>query len=241
MKRIKVIPDLHGRYECLIGLYISDCDYVVFLGDIFDSFDRSKDDQIKAFQLILNMKEMLGEKFIWLLGNHDVHYLEYHNMDIRGSGFDKYNYLTYHKLLSEHKHLYKTFWVHDDFIFSHAGITSKFLNGINLSINELLDLGYDNYVNESGYNHLPKQFYYCGKERGGIHEYSGLFWTGMNELNNNPVIMRDNNGDIIPCNQVVGHTVLSAYETVLVSASTFHYFFDAPHNDRTIIRYMTGF
>lgn len=188
--KITVIPDLHGRHEMLNNINLKN-DYIIFLGDIFDSFDKSSQDQIKAFRDIQKLQISLGSRFIWLLGNHDLHYLELDNRYIRGSGFSNFNCLTYNQLLLEMKDYYYNFFVIENNIFSHAGIMQLMLDEMGIDVEKLCEY--------KKYQKQPKQFYYIGYERGGEMPYSGMYWAGINEFNSSPISRY---------NQIVGHTAV---------------------------------
>lgn len=53
----------------------NDFDVLISLGDWFDDFNDTPADNEKTAKFILNLYKEYGEKFIWLLGNHDVPYV----------------------------------------------------------------------------------------------------------------------------------------------------------------------
>lgn len=80
MKRI-VIGDPHGRWLPIKNIYEKENpDEVVILGDYFDSFNIDAYAQRESYENIVELrKEHLSKKkgrFIMLIGNHDMHYMD---------------------------------------------------------------------------------------------------------------------------------------------------------------------
>lgn len=80
MKRI-VIGDPHGRWEPIKNIYDKEQpDEVIVLGDYFDSFNIDAYAQCECYDNIINLrKEHLAQhkgRFIMLIGNHDMHYMD---------------------------------------------------------------------------------------------------------------------------------------------------------------------
>jgi predicted phosphodiesterase len=86
MKKILVIPDIHGRdyWKKVVNQHIDDVDQIVFLGDYFDSFDIKPLFQIHNFKEIMEIRKMFSDKVITLIGNHDYHYLRFTNSQYSG-------------------------------------------------------------------------------------------------------------------------------------------------------------
>ena len=81
MAKILIIPDVHGTHEWEMAKNeISQVDYVVFMGDYFDSWENKWDDQGNNFKNICKFKRNNSDKVILLLGNHDWSYsIHIHN------------------------------------------------------------------------------------------------------------------------------------------------------------------
>lgn len=231
MKHI-VIPDLHGRYEMIDSieeLFLTVDGYIILLGDIFDSFDLSFVDQMKTFNRVKQLKEKYQDRFIWLLGNHDVHYLEIDNKKVRGDGFQADKAFVYQQaLLSVTEYLSYVF-IEGNYLFSHAGVTEKLLQyneEITPDVRSLLDY---NGVND----HLP-WYHWCGPEKSGTEPFSGLIWVGYNQL-----VKYAAKG----INQVVGHTYVESPEIVKSANNDTIYFvdcnklciFDTDNGDITVV------
>ena len=136
--KIVVIGDIHGHssWEKIIEKE-KDFDLVIFLGDYWDSFTMTQEQQRDNYIKIQQFRESNKDKVITLLGNHDYHY-------IYGSQYSGWKLATYYMggpILKEDfkdgklKFAYK----YEDILFSHAGITKYWLEGVgNCTLEELL-------------------------------------------------------------------------------------------------------
>ena len=122
------IGDVHGRsfWKSYIKNEYSE---FYFTGDYFDSYDLPFSTQYTNFEDIC--KEARADNRIKLcLGNHDYHYLQ----GVRNqfySGFQEQNYKKISAVLEENIDLLKIVYVtEDNYIISHAGVTSWFLKSI---------------------------------------------------------------------------------------------------------------
>lgn len=145
-KTIVAIGDIHGRrkWQKIIEKE-KDADYIVFVGDYFDTHESvSAMVQIVNFQKILQFKKENSDKVVLLMGNHDFHYLS--EMNERYSGFnEKYKVeieKEVKKALEDGDMQYC--FVIDGFVFTHAGITRTWalenevdLNNLQESIHDL--------------------------------------------------------------------------------------------------------
>lgn len=142
--KIIAIGDIHGRsqWKSIVNKEI-DADKIIFIGDYFDSFTISYQDQMNNFLDILEYKRNNLDKVILLLGNHDYHYLQGVTESYSG-------YQSIHRFSIEHEFttainegLFKIVHIDNEYLFVHAGITQFWCvnNGIkkdiDKSINEL--------------------------------------------------------------------------------------------------------
>jgi predicted phosphodiesterase len=79
MKRILVVPDVHGRlfWKEPVRKYIYTVDRVVFLGDYLDPYEGEEglaEDIFENMMEIVRLKRNNREKVVLLKGNHDQHY-----------------------------------------------------------------------------------------------------------------------------------------------------------------------
>jgi hypothetical protein len=193
------VPDIHGE-SLWKEIVKNEEDTYVFLGDYFDSFHISIEDQLKNFEDLLEFKEKNKEKCKFLLGNHDIHYLlaeDFLGECIRGSGFDMYNAYKILSLFNNVKDDFQLAYQINNILCTHAGLTQDHYD---IDLKEI----HENYP-EFNYgdllNHLWKnkseKLMRVGHWRGGRHPYGGVFWCDRRELMKDP---------LKGITQIVGHT-----------------------------------
>ena len=137
MKTI-IIGDVHGRDQWKqIVAQEKDADTVIFLGDYFDSFDISAVEQMHNFKEIVEFKETSftnagtedqhKTRVIMLIGNHDYHYFPEIN-DSSTSGYQIRMAMVIKQLIGEKREHLQVAHRIDEFVFSHAGISSEWLD-----------------------------------------------------------------------------------------------------------------
>ena len=84
-----VIGDIHGQdfWKSIVNEHMDE-DYIVFVGDYFDSYSIGSKKILDNFRKIIKLKQTYPDKVKLLLGNHDIHYY-YLN-----SNYILYNYLS---------------------------------------------------------------------------------------------------------------------------------------------------
>jgi predicted phosphodiesterase len=127
---ILVIGDIHGLtcWQPIVEKYASAVDKVVFLGDYFDTFDKTCTPvmQIENFLQIVDFAKKHKGKVDLLMGNHDAQY------------FGSASWCSGHHLMTEvlaYKHfkeLYKRKKIkmvvdYDNYLFSHAGVSAVWM------------------------------------------------------------------------------------------------------------------
>ena len=123
-----VIADVHGRDQWKqIVAQEKDADKVIFLGDYFDSFTISAVEQMHNFKEIVEFKETSGKEVIMLLGNHDHHYYPGIN-DSSTSGYQTKMAFVIKQLVEENKQHFQMAYREGEFVFSHAGFSSEWLD-----------------------------------------------------------------------------------------------------------------
>lgn len=142
MKTFKIvcIGDIHGR-DCWVKIVEQnpDADLFVFMGDYFDSFDVPPLEQITNFRLILNFRNENPDKVILLFGNHDFHYTS--GCYVHYTGF---NYSIYFNMKLDLDRLirdevFKICYIHENILFSHAGVTNTWCANNNVDLENLED------------------------------------------------------------------------------------------------------
>lgn len=130
--KIVAIGDIHGKSTWKYIIQNEpDFDVLIFIGDYWDSFDISFEHQMHNFNEIIEFKEALeiaepNKKVIMLIGNHDWHYLPYID-DTRMSGYQLRYAFKIKQLMEKNHHHFTMAYEQDGYLFSHAGISEKFL------------------------------------------------------------------------------------------------------------------
>lgn len=131
MKTI-ILGDIHGRTCWYDIIEKENPDRIIFMGDYVSTHDKNVtiEQQCSNLEDILNFKEGFGENCILLRGNHDMQHLGYHWAECSGY----FPHVAQWMVGIKDRFLRLTQWVYiqDDMIFSHAGITDKFWEYLNL-------------------------------------------------------------------------------------------------------------
>lgn len=187
--KIVVIGDIHGRNIWKKIVQKEGFNYIVFIGDYFDSFDISAKTQIENFRDIMAYKKK-SKKVTCLIGNHDYHYIYTHQ---RYSGFQPFYSFTIQKILQENiDNLQMSHFIHD-YLFTHAGVSKEWCKRYDISTDNIFDL---NRNIQDQFKYKPNSFEHNGYEEYGDHVTSSPIWIRPNSLISNYV-------DYI---QIVGHT-----------------------------------
>lgn len=127
--RVGVIPDIHGNenFEIKVkNLQEANVDKIVFLGDYFDSHDPDDNFlvQRRCFNRVLELKNSNPDFYTVLLGNHDIQYLT--RLGASSTSNKQWEHATeIQELLLQNRQKFDAVFVADNWIFSHAGITSN--------------------------------------------------------------------------------------------------------------------
>jgi predicted MPP superfamily phosphohydrolase len=124
-----VIGDVHGRSLWKLIVNQENPDRVVFIGDYFDSFDIKGEEQLNNFLDIIEYKKSNGKEVIMLIGNHDYHYFPEIG-DTGTSGYQAMFSYQINPVLDANREHLQIAYQFDEFLFSHAGISSKFLDSV---------------------------------------------------------------------------------------------------------------
>ena len=200
---ILVFSDPHQEIERVEYLLKHEnYDTVVCLGDWFDSFTHNSEFHVEETCKFLK-KWIFKKNFFTCIGNHDVQYLYDNNTSIC-SGYERSKdvFITdcLGKLMPEIRNRFKWYLWIDDFLCSHAGVSTYHfparLDGINKQsitgwLDDSIKMGEMSLIN-GGYHWL----YGCGAARGGRMSIGGLTWQDF----------RYEFAPIEGLNQLVGHT-----------------------------------
>jgi hypothetical protein len=198
MKTI-TIGDIHGQ-SCWKQVNPDEYGKIIFTADYVDSrVIKSKEEEFTNLKEIIEFKKKYPNKVILLIGNHDICYM-YQLFFGFCSGFSKDMFYTYHHLFTTNRTLFQVAYQYEDYIWSHAGITNKWV----LHNTEFLhseELG--NLAEGERLNRLPeteKGLYIlnqAGPDRNGSDLVSGPLWAHSDTL------LKDR---ILGFKQIVGHS-----------------------------------
>ena len=207
--KLLVISDLHGR-TVWEKANTDTHDRVIFLGDYTDSFVETDETIYNNLLNIIQLKRKKPDKFTLLIGNHDAQYL--HFPHYRCSGFRGWAQPALSNLFAKHEKLFQVAYQQRNYLFTHAGVTNKWLTRfLEKTNNQLLDVTPDynlaGLLNEV--HGQPMRFqnllFEVGPKRGGYDAYSGPVWADRTETRT----------DYLPgFHQVVGHTPINDITTI---------------------------
>jgi len=130
--KLVAIGDIHGRdiWKQIVAKEHDTTDEFVFVGDYFDSFTVKGLDQINNFLDIIDFRNTsIYHKVTLLLGNHDYHY--YPGIDETStSGYQTLLAPSIKHVVSDNKQYLQAAYQSGEFVFSHAGLSSVWLDDI---------------------------------------------------------------------------------------------------------------
>lgn len=123
------IGDIHGQnvWKEIVNVELNLVDKIIFIGDYFDSFNISQEEQITNFLDILEFKRSYTDKVVLLIGNHDTHYLPGFG---QCSGFNPVMSMKIKELLSDaikNSEIQCAYNI-NEFLFTHAGVSNTWIN-----------------------------------------------------------------------------------------------------------------
>jgi hypothetical protein len=126
--KLVAIGDIHGHDSWKqVVAQEQDADIFVFVGDYFDSFTVKGLDQINNFLDIIEFKKQSKASVVLLLGNHDYHY--YPGIEDSGtSGYQTLMAPSIQAVINDNKHNLQLVYKSGEFVFSHAGLSSEWLD-----------------------------------------------------------------------------------------------------------------
>jgi hypothetical protein len=209
--KILVIPDVHQKLEKVsLILENNSYDMLISLGDWFDDFYDTPEQAEKTAHYIVGLYSRLGERFVWLLGNHDVPYLYpalYDRYACSGNTSAKLkaiqNIFKGHKPLGYSPKLAHVIEIDGCYplILSHAGVSEhhfgrprRLKKAEAASVLELCEQALS--LSEKNLSHHILK---AGHARGGMESVGGINWLDW----------RHEYVPVKKLSQIVGHTPLS--------------------------------
>jgi hypothetical protein len=228
--KLIAIGDIHGRdiWKEIVAKE-HDADTFVFVGDYFDSFTIKGVDQINNFLDIIEFKKQSKVPVILLIGNHDYHY--YPGIEDNGtSGYQTLMAPSIKHVVSDNKqHLQAAYQV-GEFVFTHAGLSSEWLDD-NIVMWDVPNLAM--YVNDLFYYQPQKLAYRSFKYYDYENNIATLSSGYGNEPYQSPIWIRP--AALMAANkktlrkqiiQVVGHTPQDTIDIKGKSTGGRYYFID---------------
>lgn len=195
--KIITIGDLHGK-DCWKQIVPAQYDKIVFIGDYVDGVDKRGEDIVENLKAIIAFKLQQPEKVILLLGNHDIQYLHFPKHPC--SEFDSVIQPELTMIFNEYKSEFQVAWQHGKYLFTHAGVSRKYLvwlqemlEGNLISYHSPMMAGYLNHIHQTD----PHLLYVCGTKRGGFYPHGGPLWADEKETQLD---------HLVGFHQVVGHS-----------------------------------
>ncbi len=208
-----IVPDVHQDIDWvkrILDREVNSCDRVVFLGDWMDSFDRPPRIACpsETGEYVYNLWKKLGNRAIWIVGNHDQAYFEYFlrkqkkplALKYMCGGFSthKGNQFCEH-LTDDFIRSHKIAYFEQGYLISHAGILPNFwpartANGDNDAALQW----FLSHCDEAWKNfpYIDSPLFCAGLSRGGNSTVGGPLWCDWE---------RDF-VDELPYPQICGHT-----------------------------------
>ena len=210
-----VLGDTHGTSFWKLITHTEQPDRVVFIGDYFDSFDIKLDEQLNNFLNIMEYKKTGKADVICLIGNHDHHYFPEIG-DTGTSGYQHIGSFQIGPVLDANREHLQIAYRMDEFLFSHAGVSAKFMDSVFGSGGWDVDTLVDQ-LNEL-FKHKPNTFTFGNAIS--LKKLSFMDPHGDNE-EQSPIWIRPNslmraNRDTLRTQfiQVVGHTQVKKLDLV---------------------------
>ena len=129
--KILAVGDIHTKQWIVshVEKVTSSYDKIVFVGDYVDDWGETSAASIETVKRLKKLDDTHPDKFEFLLGNHDYTYVN--NIPFPSSGYSEItNILLSSAENREHKEwlsLLKYITILDGVIYSHAGVTNKFV------------------------------------------------------------------------------------------------------------------
>lgn len=208
-KKTIAIGDIHGRTNWKKIVEEHPDDRIVFLGDYCDPYEPMRNFNVLSNLLdIIELKTRRKDDIILLLGNHDMHYL-YDSFPV-GTRYNQGIAELIKCLFEESREYFQFAYQEGNTLYTHAGVSNlwwtKYFKGNTgddaPSIAEQLNNPTDEQL---------KAMFMIGRQRGGDHERSGIFWADIRETYNDPL-----QGVL----QIVGHTRVKKILTTTPSEDT---------------------
>lgn len=174
--KVLFVGDIHNHTYILDDIMNLDnkCNFnkIILFGDYIDDWNTDNHDSLRTLERVFNMKDMQPNKYILLIGNHELSYLGY---PCSGHKIDLEELVTLK--LRENYGLLNLFTEiqlgNRNYICSHAGFSKPFIDEV------LEDDWRESMLKIYGSSLKPMTM--CSRKRGGLDPYSSPLWTDRKE------------------------------------------------------------
>ena len=191
---VLIIPDVHGRDFWKNPVNDLQYDKAIFLGDYVDHYEGESNaaHDILILEDIIKLKKSDPDKYILLLGNHDLPYIW---PDSYGKALGSYwcrhnsfNHDEIHDLFVDNLDLFTFAWECDNMVygkvlFTHAGVTNIYKDVCGLSALKINKFFKDKTGDIPNVVGLASVSHY----RGGYQDTGSIVWADIREHIYNPV------------------------------------------------------
>ncbi len=238
MKKVLILPDIHGRsfWKESINRFLAEYpldkienkdNKIIFLGDYVDPYtwidNISNEDAFNNFLELLNRVVDLNNKqpglVVMLLGNHDLHYIYDTGEDCRldYNRFDQYSKIFLTLIDTKKIQIACSLKMSPDsdvnWLFSHSGVQLDwFVHTMNAHQVEVGDVSASTVASllNTHIQDIYKQLGEVSYFRGGYDKYGSCLWADLNEMKGNNVLSLESKRlNNGTINQVFAHTYLS--------------------------------
>lgn len=178
--KVLFVGDIHNHQYMIDDIQRLDKKYqfdkIILFGDYVDDWNTDNHDSLKTLEKIFNLKHIQPDKYILLVGNHEMSYLGY---PCSGHCFELAE-VVQQKLLDEWSNLNLYYEIELDnrkYFCSHAGLTKPFYK---LELKQLAN-DYRLALNMIYNNKMFDYIKMCSSYRGGDSLYSSILWADRNE------------------------------------------------------------
>lgn len=167
-----VVGDLHGDVNIandILDRFWVQSEHIIFVGDYFDSFEFSREDQLSLINNLISAQKRDPDKIVLMAGNHELSYL-YPGMRCSGYSMAFQSQLDHTVDLKAYlRDNLKSFVFVNDWLITHAGVSLEWIphNYREMDILDFLALA------EKSENQMMFQI---GEARGGFDLCGGPFW-----------------------------------------------------------------
>ena len=201
--KILSIGDLHGL-NCWKFIDFKPYDKVIFIGDYCDAWSKTNEQIFGNLLDIIELKKSDPDKFILLLGNHDVQYFV--DKSAGCSGYRQSMAVGLRHIFLDNIDLFTYAYQTQNVLWTHAGASNGYIRDIKYALDIV---GYSEGISlATSLNMISKtkeswRLHKVGRESGGNDIFGGIMWA------------RNVHKNMIPgIHQIYGHTEIYKIETI---------------------------